>query len=183
MDFIDYVTLMLINMAAGLGILAGFLWKDIAGPNRQRWAPAFGAPGLVATVCGFAMIFSWPLPNPYNIAYGEMSILLGVLFLGAAWGLARQWDLMPLGWYAVPAGAVAVLTGIRFLNLGLTNSPALSATGFILTGAAGVFAPMVLLKPSERFTRRIGTFVLLAAAGIWAFIACMAYWAHLKPAG
>lgn len=29
MNFIDYVTLMLINMVAGLGILACFLWKEI----------------------------------------------------------------------------------------------------------------------------------------------------------
>ena len=131
-------------MVAGLGILACFLWKEITLENRQQWAPAFGAPGLVATVCGFAMIFSWPLPHPYNIAFGEMSILLGVLFLAASWCLAKQWDLTPLGWYALPAGAVAVLIGIRFIDLGLTNFPLLSGTGFILTGLCGVFAPLAL---------------------------------------
>jgi putative membrane protein len=181
MNFIDYVTFMLINMAAGLGVLACFVWNDIAGENRQRWAPALAIPGVGATVCGFAMSFSWPLPGPYNIAYGETSIMLGLLFLAAAWCLAKQWDLMPLGLYALPAGAIAVLIGIRFLNLGLTNSPTLSGIGFILTGAGGVFSPLVLLKPQNKPLRRCGAILLLAAAAIWAYTACMAYWGHLKP--
>lgn len=45
--FIDYVTLMLINMAAGLVVLAAFIWKDIDKDNNQFWAPAFALPGMI----------------------------------------------------------------------------------------------------------------------------------------
>ena len=182
MNFIDYVTFMLINMAAGLGILACFVWKDIAGENRQRWAPAFALPGLGATVCGFAMIFTWPLPHPYSIAYGEMSAMLGLLFLGTAWALAKQWDLTPLGLYALPTGAAAILIGIRFIYSGMTNAPMLSGTGFILTGAGGVFSLLVLMRPENKLLRWCGTTVLLVATAIWLYTGYTAYWMHIKPA-
>ena len=183
MNFIDYVTLMLVNMTAGLVVLACFLWRDIANQNRQRWAPAFAVPGLVAMVCGFAMTFTWPLPHPYNITYGEMSIFLGVLFLGAAWSLTKGWNLLPLGLYALPAGAAAVLLGIRIIDLGLTNKPLLSGIGFILTGLGGVFALPGLVFVKQAWLRRLGTLLLLAAAAIWAMTGYMAYWMHLKPNG
>ncbi len=183
MNFIDYVTLMLVNMTAGLVVLACFLWRDVAlSENRARWAPAFAAAGLVGTVCGFAMTFTWPLPGPYNIAFGEMSVLLGVLFLGAAWANAKGWDLRPLGVYALLAGAAAVLIGIRIIDLGLTAKPMLSGVGFILTGLGGVFALPALVFEKHAWLRRIGTIVLLAAAAIWAWTGYMAYWMHLKPA-
>jgi putative membrane protein len=86
--FIDYVTLMLANMAAGLLVLAVFLWRDISAAtpdSGRRWAPAMAVPGLIATITGFAMTFTWPLPSPYNIAFGETSVMLGVLFLAASW--------------------------------------------------------------------------------------------------
>lgn len=184
MDFIDYVTLMLINMTAGLVILACFLWSDAALPDqRWRWAPAFAMPGFVGTVCGFVMVFSWPLPHPYSIMYGEMSVLLGVLFLGTAWALSRDWDLTPLGLYAVPAGAAAVLIGIRLIGLHLTLKPALSGAGFILTGLAGVLALPGLIFIKRACLRRMGSLLLLAAAAIWALTGYFAYWEHLKPKG
>lgn len=183
MGFIDYVTLMLVNMTAGLVILACFLWQDIAAADRKRWAPAFAIAGLVGTVCGFVMTFSWPLPEPYNIPYGEMSVLLGVLFLGAGWCLAKGWDLLPLSLYALPAGAAAVLLGIRMIDLQLTQQPLLSGVGFILTGLAGVFALPGLVFQNQLWLRRLGTLLLLVAAAIWAMTGYMAYWMHLDVKG
>jgi putative membrane protein len=179
--FIDYVTLMLTNMAAGLTILACFLIGPIQSPTRRNWTPAFAIVGLVAVVCGFTMTFTWPLPYPYNIPYGEMSILLGMLFLAAAWTTARDLWYTPLGIYALIAGAAAVLIGIRIIDLNLTNSPALSGIGFILTGAAGICSSLVLCMPKVKLFRYLGALVLLAAAAIWAYTAALAYWSHLAP--
>ncbi len=181
--FIDYVTLMLINMAAGLFILAAFLWKDIEKENNQFWAPAFALPGLIAAVCGFAMTFSWPLPKPYNTAFGETSILLGLLFLAAAWSLAKGWELLPLGIYAFFAGLTGMLIGIRIINLGLTSSPLVSGLGFILTGSGGVFAAAVLINRHKKWLRIVGVAVLVAAALIWTRTAFLAYWVHLHVKG
>ncbi len=186
MNFIDYVTLMLLNMTAALVVLAAFVWKGLDEEDPKRWAPAFAISGLVAAVCGFTMTFTWPLPHPYNIAFGEMSVLLGVLLLGASWSLARGWDLRPLGIYAFFAGAAAVLVGIRFINLSLTQSPILAGVGFILTGAGGLCAGLTLWHTQTKQVhnkelRNGGVLVMLAAAAVWAWIAALAYWSHLHP--
>jgi putative membrane protein len=179
--FIDYVALMLVNMVAGLVTLAWFLWTDLDKSHTGRWAPAFAIPGLVALVCGLAMSFTWPLPKPYNVAFGEPSVLLGVLFLAAAWCLAKEWDLSPLGIYAFFAGWVGVVIGIRIIQLGLTQGPRLSGAGFILTGLGGVLAGIILTHRTNIILRRIGSTVLALAALIWAMTAYMAYWFHLVP--
>jgi putative membrane protein len=177
----DYVSLMLINMAAGLFILASFILTDINKQNNQCWAPAFALPGLIAAVCGFAMIFSRPLPNPYNIAYGEPSVLLGFLFLAAAWSLVKGWPLLPLGIYSFFAGIVGVVIGARFIYLGLALPPIVPGIAFILTGSGGIFAELVLAAKKQIWLRVIGFFVLTAAAVIWALLAYYEYWIHLQP--
>ncbi len=179
--FIDYVTLMLINMAGGLVVLAAFLWKDIDRENNRFWAPAFALPGAVAAVCGFAMTFTWPLPNPYNIAFGETSILLGFLFLAAAWCIVKGWELFPLGIYSFFAGLAGVIIGARIINLGLTTTPVMAGIGFILTGSGGIFAELVLLNRHKKWLRILAAVVLIAAAAIWLRTGYIAYWDHLQP--
>jgi len=177
---IDYVTLLLVNMVGALVVLAFFLWWGLGRAETGHWAPAFGICGLVATIAGFAMTFTSPIPKPFAMAYGEMSVLLGVLFLGAAWALARGWSLLPLGIYAFFAGGAAILLGVRFLDLSLTPMPLLPGMGFILTGLGGVGAGLVLWKHDAKAWRLAGALVMLAAAAVWALTTGMAYWTHLK---
>jgi putative membrane protein len=181
---IDYVTLMLINMTAGLFLLGCFVWKgaDVDREDSPSWSPAFAIVGLVATVCGFVMTFTWPIPKPYGMAFGEMSVLLGVLFLGAALAIAKKWDLMPLAIYGFFAGAAATLLGVRIIDLSLTAAPILSGIGFILSGTAGIFSPFVVWQGEQKGMRRMGALVLFAASGIWGLTAGMAYWMHMAPA-
>jgi len=176
---IDYVTLMLTNMVCGFVILAFFLLWGLDAADKKRWAPAFGISGLVATVCGFRMSFTWPLSVPYNCAYGEMSVLLGVLFLGASWSLAKEWDLLPLGIYAFFAGGAACLLGVRIIDQHLTLTPLMSGVGFIFSGSCGVFAGLVLWYRKIKSLRVLGAAVLLIAAAIWLLTAYEAYWSHL----
>jgi len=178
--FIDYVSMMLINMTAALVILSFFLLKGFD-KEAGSWAPAFGISGLVAVICGFAMTFTAPLPKPYNTPFGEMSVFLGILFLGTAWALAKGWNLLPLGIYAFFAGAAAVLLGVRIINLSLTQSPVLSGAGFILTGMGGVLAGLILWKHKVKFLRVSGALIMLAAAAIWALTGYLAYWMHMIP--
>ena len=182
MNFIDYVTLMLVNMAAGLLILAFFLWRDLAltAENNRRWTPSFAISGTVAVICGFAMTFTWPLPSPYNIAFGETSVMLGFLFLAAAWALAKGWDLLPLAIYAFVAGLTGILVGVRIWHLGLTANPPLSAIGFILTACGGVFAGLVLWLRQSTLLRRTGSVILSIAALLWLYTAFLGYWEHLQ---
>jgi putative membrane protein len=177
---IDYVTLLLINMVSALVVLAAFLWWGLGREDTRYWAPVFGICGLVAAVGGFAMTFTSPIPKPYSMAYGEMSVLLGVLFLGTAWSLARGWSLLPLGVYAFFSGLAAGVIGIRIIHLSLTLAPLMSGGGFILTGLGGVCAGVVLWRRDVNALRLLGGLVMLAAASLWAYTGCMAYWAHMK---
>ena len=178
---VDYVTLMLINMAAGFFLLGCFIWRGLDKQDRNSWAPAFGICGLVATVCGFVMTFTWPLPRPYSMAYGEMSILLGVLFLGTSVAVAKGWAFMPLTGYAFFAGVAAVLLGVRIIDLGLTTKPILSGIGFVLSGSAGIFSPLVVWQREQKGLRIAAAIVLFGTAAIWAWTGYLAYWAHMAP--
>jgi putative membrane protein len=125
------------------------------------------------------MIFTWPVTGSFNIAYGETTVLFGILFLGTAIALAQGWDLLTVAIYGFFAGLAAIVIGVRIINLGLTKSPLLSGIGFILTGLGGVFAAPTLYFQSIRTLRIIGAIVLVAAALIFAFTGYLAYWGHL----
>ena len=179
MVFIDYLTLMLVNMAAGLLVLAYYWWRGVAAENQRAYAPAFLMPGLVATIAGLHMVFTWPLPGAYNSAFGEMSVLLGVLFLGAALATGMNVSLRAVGVYAFVAGLAAIVVGIRILNLGLTKAPEITAAGYILTGLAGLLACPIFDRPQVRWLRVAGCLALVLAALIWLMTAFPAFWMHL----
>jgi putative membrane protein len=177
---IDYVTLLLINMTAGFFLLSCFVWRGLDSENKFGWAPAFAIVGLVATVGGLAMTFTWPIPKPYSMAFGEMSVLLGVLFLGTSLALARGWFLMPLALYGLVAGAAAILLGVGIFKLGLTLNPILTAVGFVLSGAAGVLSPVMVSHSKQKGLRAVASLVLLGISVLWAFVALASYWMHLS---
>jgi putative membrane protein len=177
--FIDYVALMLANLAASL-FLVGTL--AIFYPDRQpkRVAPGLLVTGFIGTVTGLDTIFHWPLPGSYNIAFGAPATALGVLLFVGGLALLLDWDLLSLTIFAVIFGAVSIILGLRIAVLGMTNSPPLATAGFVLAGVAGL-----LSMPFYFFKRSLGLKVLLVvvlflAAVIWAFTAFGAYWQHLE---
>jgi putative membrane protein len=178
--FIDYITLMLINMVAGLVLLADYVNRGIDSAYQKKWIPGFGITGAIALTTGLHMSFTWPITGSFNIAFGETSILFGVLFVAAAISLSQGWDLLTIAIYAFFAGLVAVLIGIRIINLNMTKQPLLSGVGFILTGLAGICAAPTLYWKTNRTWRLIGAAVLVVAALIWSLTGYLAYWNHLE---
>ncbi|HEY3375792.1 MAG TPA: DUF981 domain-containing protein [Candidatus Aquicultor sp.] len=202
--FIDYLALLLINLTAGLLLLAYYVYDGIerpvpdqAGPGKTAanqpiaarnlfgrpasasWAAAFAAVGLVGFVVGVHLVTTWPLPGAFNVAFGEPNLLFSTLFLGLALAVAFNWSLVPLSLYAFIAGITAIVVGIRIETLGLTNTPALSSAGYILTGLAGVLSLPVLAWLNGKTYRLILALILIVAALIWAFIGYDAFWVHL----
>ncbi len=175
--FIDYVTLMLVNMAAGFFVLAGFLTRKEGEPT-QPWAPVFALVGLVALITGFRMTFTWPLPGSYNVAFGELSALFGGLMFATAGSLAKGLDLKPVALYGFFAGLVAIVVGAQFLRLGLSKTPLLTGIGFLLAGIAGLGAYPTVRCDCRKF-RLAGAVVLVFSGLIWAFIGYNAYWLHI----
>ncbi len=178
--FIDYVTLLLINMVAGLAVLAHFIYKGLHVDDKRGWAPAFAITGLIATVAGFHMVFNWPIVGSYNSAFGECSVLFGSIYLAAALAMSFGWPLDAVALYAFFGGALSILAGVRIIHLQLTAAPLLSGAGFVLTGLGGVFALVALRNRYVRLVRVAGAAVMSAAAIIWALTAYMAFWMHLS---
>jgi putative membrane protein len=122
-----------------------------------------------------------PVTGAFNIAYGETTLLFGVLFIATSVALAMSWDLYSITLYAFFVGLTSILIGIRIINLDLTRRPLISGIGFILTGLGGVLAaPSFIYFKTNQVWRTAGAIVLLLAALIWAFTGYMAYWGHLE---
>jgi putative membrane protein len=177
--FIDYLTIMLINIVAGLVITALFVLKYLEG-ERWKAAPGFLVTGFIALVTGFHLIFTWPLPGSYNIPFGEMTILYGALYIAAGIAVLMQWDLLTLAVYAVFAGAASIVLGIRIFDLKMTNDPLAAMAGFVLSGLAGVLSLPVYLLRKSAVVRILAAILALAAAAVWAILVFAAYWDHLS---
>lgn len=177
--FIDYVTLMLINLAAGLTLLAGYVYWGLGSSNQRCWIPGFGVVGVIALATGLHMTFTWPIPGSFNIAFGETTVLFGMLFVATSSTLAMGWELMTLGVYGFFAGLVSLLIGLRFINLELTPIAVPAGIGFILVGLGGMCSALTLSLKENRFLRMVGAIVLVVTALIFGFIGLSSYWTHL----
>lgn len=178
--FIDYITLMLFNLSAGLVLLAAYVYFGLEESNQRRWIPGFGVVGAIALVTGLHMVLTWPVTGSFNIAFGETTLLFGALFTGTSIALAMGWELWTLAIYGAFAGLAALLIGVRMINLGLTRSPLLAGVGFILAGLGGIFAAPTLYLHTNRGLRVAGAAILLVAALIFLIIGVRSYWGHLE---
>ena len=167
--FIDFLTLIMINLIAGTVLLAYYLWKGMDEKDQRPYAAAFFATGLLGLITGLQLAFTWPLPGSYNIAFGDTSTLFGIVFLATSLALWQGWDLIPVSIYAFFAGVEAILVGFVILSQGLTKSPLISGAGFMLAGLGGVGAfPFFMWFKGNKAVRWIAILVLLATAALWA---------------
>jgi putative membrane protein len=178
--FIDYLTLIMINLVAGTALLSYYLYKGMDAKDQRPYAAGFAAVGLLGVVLGLTLTFTWPLPGSYNIAFGETTTLFGVVFLTTALALSQGWDLLPVAIYAFFAGVDAVVVGIRLISLNLTKEPLFSGIGFILAGLGGVFAaPFLAFLKKYRAIRILAAIVVLITALVWAFTFYNSLWGHM----
>jgi putative membrane protein len=179
--FIDFLTLVIINLVAGLVILAWYLFKGIDLEDQKPWSAAFMGVGLLAFITGLYISFTWPLPGAYNIAFGDADTLFGLVFMVAAVGLWKGWSLFPASLLGAFAGFDALVFGLRIINLQITSSPLLCGLGFIVAGLAGIFSvPFMLWFKKNKVVRVIAIGVLLVGAAIWLITFTGATWAHME---
>jgi putative membrane protein len=178
--FIDFLTLVMINLVAGSVLLAYYLWKGIDEQDQRPYAAAFFITGLVGLVTGLQLSFTWPLPGSFNVGYGDASALFGAVYLATGIALSQGWDLMPVSVYSFFAGIDAIIVGLRLYSLKLGQEPLVAAIGFILAGFGGVAAfPFLQWFRDNKTVRWIGIAVLIVTAGIWAITFYGALWGHL----
>ncbi len=178
--FIDFLTLVMINLVAGTTLLAYYLWKGLDAEDQKPYAAAFGVTGLLSLILGLRLSFTWPLPGAYNVGYGDATTLFGVVFLATAISLAKGWDMLPVSIYGFFAGVDAVIVGLRIWSLQLGKEPLAAAVGFVLAGLGGVFSfPFLRWFRDNKLVRWIAILVLLATAAIWAVTFYGSLWSHL----
>ncbi len=179
--FIDYLTIIMINLVAGTALLAYYLYKGFDADDQRPFSAAFGLVGLLGVILGLHLTFTWPLPGSYNIAYGEATTLFGGVFLATAFALYHRWDLKPMTIFAFFAGVYAVIVGVRIISLGLTREPLMSGVGFILAGLGGVLAfPVFGLLQKNKTFRLLAAIVLLVTALLWAVTFYGSLWGHME---
>lgn len=176
--FLDWLTLMLLNMMVALVLFALFMGRFIE-KDPKKSIPGFLLTGFIALVTGFRMVFTWPLPGAYNIIYGELTVLFGAFLFMAGISVAFGWNLITIGIYSFFAGAASVLLGIRILNLNLTSEPLVAAAGFILTGATAIITLPALAFPKMKWIRWLVALAALVSALIWIVVGFPAYWQHI----
>ena len=176
---INYISLMLINLVAGHFLLAYYIYDGLDNIRQKSWIPGFGMTGAVALVTGLHMIFTWPITGSFNIAFGEMSVLFGIVFIGAAVALAANWDLITVTIYAFFAGLASMVVGVQIINLEMTRRPWMSGIGFIISGLGGVLATPSLYLRNNPTLRTVGAVTIAIAGLIWAITGYLSYWGHI----
>ena len=180
--FIDWLTLLLVNMMVALFLHALFMgfWID---KDPKKVVPGFLLTGAIALIAGFRMVFTWPLPGPYNIIYGELSVLFGGFLFMAGLAVVFGWNLITIGIYALFGGAVAILMGIRIWVSGMTSEPFVAGLGFVVTGATAVITLPGLALPKMKWIRWLVALGALGSTIIWIIVGFPSYWAHIDAFG
>ena len=180
--FIDWLTLMLLNMAVGLLLFALYMvfYFD---KDQKKMVPGFLLVGAIGVITGFQMIFTWPLPGSFNIAYGEPTVMLGAFFFMAGLALNFGWDLLTIGIYSAFAGLAVILLGVRILDLKMGSSPLEAALGFAGSGITAILALPSIALPKMKWIRWLTALAAVVTAIAWLYVAGSAYWGHLGAFG
>ncbi len=178
--FIDYLALMLVNLGAGLALLALYLFANPDKAARRSWAAGFFAVGFLGLVTSLPMVVMWPLPGVFNIAYGEPGLYLSLAFLAAAITLVFEWEPYVPAIYGLFGGIYAIVVGIRMANLHLSSHPTVALTGFVLTGIGGILVLPAVHYRANRTLTIVTAVILGLAALLWLYVGYVAAWGHMQ---
>lgn len=177
--FRDFVAVMLVNLAAGLALLAHYIYVNPEKGTRKSWAAGFFAAGFLGLLTSFAMVVMWPLPGSYNVAFGEPALFLSVAFLAAAVTLTFEWEPLVPAIYGAFGGVMAIIVGLRLDNLHMTKSPVLAMVGYVAAGLGGILVLPALKWRRARGIAMVTAVILGIAAIIWAITGYEAIWGHV----
>jgi len=177
--FTDYLAVMLVNMGAGLALLAHYLFVNPPKEQRKSWAAGFFAVGLLGLGTSLPMVLTWPLPGGYNVAYGEPALFLSIAFLASAITLVFEWEPYIPAIYGFFGAIYAIVIGIRLEDLHLGADPFAAMAGFVLTGIGGILLLPAIHYRDNRVLTIITAIILGLAALIWLYTGYDAGWAHI----
>lgn len=177
--FPDYLTIMLIDLAAGLLVLTLFLWKLSKPKEYSRYTIGFFMTGFLGLITALPMVLMWPLPGSYNIAFGEPMLFFSVILLAIGFAIEKHWAFDSIVVFGVLGAIMSIVIGVQIYNLGMTNSPFAAMGGYVLTGLGGLIAAPLLYHPKNKGLLVTATVLFVLAALLWLYIGYSAYFVHL----
>lgn len=177
--FIDYLAVMLVNMGAGLALLAHYLYVRPTKETRKSWAAGFFAVGLLGLLTSVPMVLTWPLPGGFNVAYGEPALYLSVLFLAGAVTLTFEWEPLIPAIFGFFGAIYSIVLGIRIDQLHLGSAPLAALVGFVLTGVGGMLVLPTIQWRDNRTLTIVTSVILGLAALVWLYTGYVAGWQHV----
>jgi putative membrane protein len=121
----------------------------------------------------------WPLPGGFNVAYGEPALFLSIAFLAAAATLALKWEPLIPALYGFFGGIMAVVIGVRLIDLKLGQQPWVAGIAFIAAGLGGMVTLPAINWRDRRSIALTAAVLLGIAAVLFLFTGYDASWAHI----
>ena len=142
-----------------------------------------GACGFYLFFSGITISFTWPYElsgGVYNVLFGGISTLSGLVLLSSATVLLFNADLKPVTYFAAITGLYAVVDAYAILVYSLTSAPLLSALGY-LSFAAPAFLSIPVAHLENKWWKRLFIIFLILFSIAWLFQAVSFTIAHLNP--
>ena len=153
------------------------------GNLRLGFAIAGLGAGFFLFISGLVICFMWPFAissGVYNVLFGGIATVGGLLFLTGSFAVARNVDLRPISYFAFVAGLYALVDSYAIMYYNLTNSPLVSMLGYL-----GFAAPAILSVPAthlaSKWWRYLFTLFSFLFATVWLIEAATFTMAHLQP--
>jgi len=150
---------------------------------KLGFATAIGACGLYLFLSGVAISYIWPFAissGVYNVLFGGIATLGGLVLLAGALALFLNADLRPVTYLAAVAGVYSVVDAYAIVSNGLTSSPLLAALGY-LSFSAPAFLSVPAAHSKSKLWRWLFTVFAFVFAAAWLYQAANFTLAHLQP--
>lgn len=183
----DVVVSGVLLAAASVALPYDSLTGSIEEKNKQLrlgFAVAIGACGFYLFISGVAISYIWPFTisnGVYNVLFGGIASLGGLVLLAAALALLLNANLRPVTYLAAIAGVYSAVDAYAIATNGLTSSPLLAALGY-LSFAAPAFLSVAVAHSKSKYWRWLFTVFVLIFAAAWLYQAANFTLAHLQPA-
>ena len=142
--------------------------KDQDTNLRLGFAIATGASGFYLFISGLGISLIWPFTissGVYNVLFGGIATMGGLILLASAIVLARNTDPRPVTYFAAIGGLYALIDAYGITRYNLTSSPLIATLGYL-----GFAAPAILSVPAAQFADKRWRYVFAVFAFLFAAV-------------
>ncbi len=145
---------------------------------------SFGMIGIYLFINGLILSpILWPLAPAggiYNVLFGGISALAGLLLIGLAFAFYFNTGLRALSYFAVVVGLLGIIDVAGILSFRLTRAPELSAFAYLMFSLTA-FLTVPLTHTNNKIARWLFIIVALIFGLVWMFEAANFTYGHITP--